>query len=72
MKATNKSLAENCMPHINYLKNMIETNISREQNVYARSLFLEINSVLALIKTKVSDSLDCLMIEEATFRPTEQ
>jgi|688.fasta_scaffold156195_3 hypothetical protein len=72
MKSINKSLAENCMPHIHYLNNVIDTSISREQNMYKRNVFLEINSVLALIKTKVFDSLDFFMIDEGTFRPREQ
>jgi hypothetical protein len=40
--------------------------------MYKRNVFLEINSVLALIKTKVFDSLDFFMIDEGTFRPREQ
>jgi hypothetical protein len=56
MKSINISIVENCMAHIHNLNNIIEELIYYEQDMRKRSLFIEINSYLALIKTKLFDS----------------
>jgi hypothetical protein len=72
MKSINISIVENCMAHIHNLDNIIEELIYYEQDMRKRSLFIEINSYLALIKTKLFDSKDCFMIELGNFMPRKE